>query len=119
MDTPFLTHYGSPGIKASATVSDVASQVTTSSSKPTSHDHTNNLHTVIAIVTVHTVIAIIARRREMPKSKSQKSKAKHKPNNYFTTECADPAQLLISGIKARRSVLHSPPKAKTKAYKLD
>ena len=68
MDTPFLTYYGSPGIKASATVSDVASQVTTSSSKPTSHDHTNNLHTVIAIGTVHTVTALIVKRREMLKA---------------------------------------------------
>jgi hypothetical protein len=65
-----IPHYGSPdpGLKASAIVSDVASQVTTSSSKPTSHDHTNNLHTVIAIATVHTVTALIARRREKLKA---------------------------------------------------
>ena len=74
-----IPHYGSPGpgLNASAIVSDVASQVTTSSSKPqvttssskpTSHDHTNNLHTVTAIAPVHTVTALIARRREMLKA---------------------------------------------------
>ena len=71
-----IPHYGSPGLNVSAIVSDVASQVTTSSSKPTSHDHTNNLHTVIAIVTVHTVISLIARRREMLKVEKSKVKGK-------------------------------------------
>ena len=65
-----IPHYGSPGpgLNASAIVSDVATQATTSSSKPTSHDHTNNLHTVTAIAPVHTVTALIARRREMLKA---------------------------------------------------